>query len=122
MSDLAHELRPRHVDRTINSTRVQTRIVLQNLYHQAGVIASDHACLQHAQQADFALGLAERSAGIDGHVYNVVDAKGQPFSQEMYFDILTFSKSFRLISTSTASRQPHFTGIQRPQRCEAKTG
>src|SRR5438093_7340343 len=68
VSDLAYELRPRHVDGAINSGRVRPRVVLQNLDHQARVVARDHARLQHPQEADLALGLAERSAGIDGYI------------------------------------------------------
>src|SRR5437867_7214452 len=65
LSDLAYELRPGHVDGAINSGRVRPRVVLQNLDHQARVVGGDHACLQHAQEPDVALGLAERPAGVD---------------------------------------------------------
>src|ERR1700720_2915029 len=68
LRDLTDQLRPGHVDRTVDGTGLQSRVVFQNFDHQACIIRNDHAGLQHGQETDLSFGLAERSGSIDGDI------------------------------------------------------
>ena len=66
--DLPDELRPRHVHCAVDGAGLRSCVVFQDFHHQGRVIRDDHAGLQHTQKTGLALGLAESSGGVDGHI------------------------------------------------------
>src|SRR3984885_3524601 len=68
LRDLPHELGPGHVQGAVDGAGLRPRIVLQDFHHQSGVVGEDDAGLQHAQKTGLALGLAEGSGRVDGHI------------------------------------------------------
>ena len=64
LCDLAHQLGPIHVDRSIDRTGIGSSVVFEDLHHESREIREDNAGLRHAQQAHLMFGLTERAAGI----------------------------------------------------------
>ena len=61
VGDLADKLGPGHVHGPVHLPGLRSRIILENFYHQSCVVGQNDTGLQHAQEPDLTLGLAEGS-------------------------------------------------------------
>src|SRR5258708_3579489 len=68
VGDLADKLGPGHVHGPVHLAGLWSRIILEDFHHQSCVVGQNDTGLQHAQESDLALGLAEGSRGIDCHI------------------------------------------------------
>ena len=68
VGDLAAKLGLGHVHGPVHLAGLWSRIILEDFHHQSCVVGQNDTGLQHAQESDLALGLAEGSLGIDCHI------------------------------------------------------
>jgi Tetracyclin repressor-like, C-terminal domain len=64
----SRQVGPGHVDGPVHLADLWSRIILEDFHHQSCVVGQNDTGLQHAQESDLALGLAEGSRGIDCHI------------------------------------------------------
>ena len=68
VGDLSDKLGPSHIHRAVNLAGLRSRIVPEDFHHQPRIVRDNYARLEHAQESDLTLGLAESPRGIDRYI------------------------------------------------------